>query len=219
MTVDSLTSAGHARVPPDEVEAGDADAFAARLQALQERGGVQRQDIAIIRVVVRGQWFLSAETTAKEQAASLGANFLILEASLGGEEYAGSARVYRAVRLQQYGGLAVYTRPREAVEGKSRARPASPAPALRPLKRPALPPPPPPQAQDELGWVWLNQKFIVSHRLGVDLSAIDEASWRNLEHTVRARFPKSEHDKLTMCYRNGSKITVDLMQKKLSTAC
>lgn len=220
VTVEMLTKAGYERVPPDEVAFADPSGFAERLAELQRNNVLRREDIALIRVVIRGQWFLSAETTAKEKAASLGANFLILEASLGGEEYTGSSRLYRAVRLQRDNGLAVYTRPREAVEGPRGSRSASgasAAPAFGPLKKPA--PSEAPSAEEELAWLWHDRQFILSHRLGVDLSSIADPAWRDLEHTVRARFPRAEHEKLVACYQSGAKITLDLKKKTLWPAC
>lgn len=214
-----LIKGAFARVPPDEVEVAGPSGFAERLQTLQQNGGVQRQDIAMVRVEVRGQWFLSLETTAREKAAALGANFLVTESAQGGEEYPGSFRLYRAVRLQRYDGLAVYTRPREAVEGarpgRARAAQAS-APAFQPLKPKVIPPSEP---REDLEWLWFNRGYIVSHRLGVDLSGIAAPAWRDLENTVRSRFPKAEHAKLVDCYQRGSRIVLDLKRKTLGPAC
>ncbi|MDP3542373.1 MAG: hypothetical protein Q8T11_07905 [Elusimicrobiota bacterium] len=220
VTAEMLTKAGYERVPPDEVAVADLTGFAERLDELRRNDGIRREDIALIRVVIRGQWFLSAETTAKEKAASLGANFLVLEASLGGEEYVGSSRMYRAVRLQRYNGLAVFTRSREAVEGPraSRSESVAPAgPAFGPLKKAA--PAEAPSAEEELAWLWHDRQFILSHRLGVDLSSIADPAWRDLEHTVRARFPKAEHEKLVACYQSGAEITLDLKKKTLWPSC
>ncbi|UPT72760.1 MAG: hypothetical protein M0D55_12580 [Elusimicrobiota bacterium] len=216
VATDPLTKTAYARVPPDEVEVAGSTGFAERLQALQEKGGVQRQDVAMIRVEVRGQWFLSLETTAKEKAAGLGANFLVTEASQGGEEFPGSFRLYRAVRLQRYDGVALYTRPREAVEGTRAARPAAAAPAFQPLRTPLAPPSEP---REDLEWLWLNRRFVVSHRLGVDLSGIAGPAWKDLENTVLTRFPEAEHRKLLDCYQRGSKIVLDLKRKTLGPAC
>jgi len=218
VTTDPLTKGVYPRLPPDEVEAAGPDAFAERLQTLQQENGSQRQDLAIIRVEVRGVWFLSVETVAKEKAASLGANFLILEASQGAEDNPGAFRVYRAVRLQRFDGLAVYTRSREAVEGARGRRTSAPAPApaFAPLKKPS---PPSAGSNEELGWLWFNEGFIVSHRLGVDLAGIADSSWKDLENTVRLRFPKIEHEKLTACRRNGATIVLDIKQKTLSPSC
>lgn len=216
VTTDLLTKGANSRLPPDEVEVAGPSGFAERLQALQEKGGVQRQDIATIRVEIRGQWFISAEVVAKEKAASLGANFIVLEASLGGEEYVGSSRVYRAVRLQRYDGLPVFTRTRDAVEGARASRTPSPAPAFAPIKTRTSPMHEP---EEELGWLWRNHPFVLSNRLGVDLSGIRGPAWNDLENTVRLRFPKDEHDKLVICYQRGSKIVLDLKRKTLGPSC
>lgn len=216
VTADLLTKGENSRLPPDEVEVAGPSGFADRLQALQEKGGVQRQDIAMIRVEIRGQWFISAEVVAKEKAASLGANFIVLEASLGGEEYVGSSRVYRAVRLQRYDGLPVFTRSREAVEGARASRTPPPAPAFAPIKTRV---PPMHDTEEELEWLWRNHHFVLSNRMGVDLSDIAEPAWRDLENTVRLRFPKAEHEKLMSCYQRGSKVVLDLKRKSLTPSC
>lgn len=216
VTVEPLTQGLFPRLPPDEVDLGDASAFAERLQALQQGAGIQRQDLAIIRVTVRGLWFLSVETVAKEKAAALGANYLVTEASFGTEDHVGSSRAYRAVRLQRLDGLAAYTRSRDSVEGARAARAPAAAPVFQPLKKPVLPAL---ESKHELAWLWLNQQYVLSHRLGVNLSDIAGPAWRDLENTVRVRFPKAEHDKLVTCYQRGSKIILDLKQKTLGPSC
>lgn len=216
VTVEPLTKARHSRLPPDEVDASDPAAFADRLQALQQGAGIRREDLAIIHVRVRGLWFLSVEAVAKERAAGLGANALVLEGAFGVEDHVGSTRIYRAVRLQRYDGLPVHTRSREAVEGPRGGRAQAAAPAFQPLKRPA---PPPVEPTEDLEWMWLDQQFIRSHRLGVDLAGIADPAWRDLENTVRVRFPRAEHEKLLACRQRGSKVVLDLMKRTLTPAC
>lgn len=219
VAVEPLTKGSYPRLPPDEVDVSDPSAFADRLQALQQGAGIQRQDLAIIRVQVRGLWFLSIETVAKEKAASLGANSLVLEGSFGVDDHVGSTRVYRAVRLQRYDGLAVHTRSREAVEGPRTNRAPAPAPAFSPLKAPAPPPAETAGSTEDLEWMWLHSQFLLSHRLGVDLSGIADPAWRDLENTVRLRFPRAEHEKLLACYQRGSTVVLDLKKKTLASAC
>lgn len=217
VTMERLSGTEHPRLPPDEVEAGDFLVFSTRLNELQSGGSVQRQDIGTMRVETRGQWFLSVEAVAKEEAAKLGANFLILESSVGREEFPGSTRIYRAVRLQTYGGLAVYTRSQEAVEGQKRGGTVAVNSPAQALKKPVIPKPV--RRQDDFAWLWSNERFILSHRFGVNLRLLAPPAWKNLEHTIITRFPKSEHEKLRPCFHRGATISIDLKQEKLWPSC
>jgi hypothetical protein len=218
-----LGAARFERVPPDEVQTGDASALAALQYALQQKGGVQRQDVAEIRVTVRGDWFFSAEESAKEQAASIGANYLMLQRSFGDERYPDSERIYLATRLQRIDGLASYTRPRGDVETPRRApvpaarEPWMPAAAGPP---PAAPAPAPAEAEEKpagaaLEWIWMDHDFILSHRLSLELSGLSAQAWGELEEVVRRHFPKAQHAALLKHRSAGARVVVDLRRRAL----
>lgn len=213
IVVESLTRVSHPKLPVDEVAIGDAAGLEALQYDLQRKAGVRQEDIALIRVIVRGQWFFTLEDSVKERAAALGANYLVFLQSFGNENLPGAYRIYRAVRLQRYDGLPAYTLPPQAVETPPRAR----------ASRSSLPEParwksslrPPPRKREPLDWLWRDYGFVLSHRLVVDLSKLPARAWRELDRVVRAHFPREARAVLLQSHKNGARVVIDMRQRKL----
>ncbi|MDX6770318.1 MAG: hypothetical protein SF051_12355 [Elusimicrobiota bacterium] len=220
-----LAQERHPRVPPDEVASGDLSGLLSLQERLQRDGGVRRQDLAEITVVVRGEWFFTPEESAKEQAAAIGANYLLPVRSFGGDTFIGAERVYLAVRLNRYDGVPSFTRDRESVEGARRRPPPFVAPEPRVPVSPAPPPSPVPgplaaaprRVPGTLEWLWMDRDFVLSHRLGLDLSALSPRAWRDLERVVREHFPRAEHAALLRHRRAGARIVIDMRKRSLWT--
>ena len=173
------------------------------------------EDIATIRIVFKGKWHKPADHLAKERAAALGANCLVLQESIGIEDWgAGTIRAYKAVRLTNLTGRPIYTKPSDEPPP---ANPSTTAPASPSITAPAMPTPPqetpPTQAQPKVhrhfAWVWEGGDHILSHRLGFDASRAKKEELEQLSLYVRENFPAPEHGKLLRAYKKRSKIILD----------
>jgi hypothetical protein len=236
--VEKLGRSAFARVPLDEVAVGDAMSLNTLLQELRQRTAVRQEEVALIRVTVKGEWFLTPAETAKERASLLGANYIAHEYSFGGEGLLDSQRHYRAWRLERNDGVPLFTRPRAAVDSAWRPRP-DPVPAPAPahsvpepvlLEPPAsgqppaargpaaTEPPPAPRTGEPLDWLWKDHGYILSHRLGLDLSQLGEREWRELERVVRAHFRPAQLGELRRLRRAGGRAVIDMRQRKLWAA-
>lgn len=219
VSVERLTRAAFPRVPVDEVEIGDAGGLASLQHGLSQRDGpVRLEEVALIRLVVQGDWWFPPADSARQEASLLGANYLIQEYAFGAAGQPGQELRYRAVRLERADGLYAHARPREAVDVSPRAL-APPTPAAVPA--PAAPrwedgsPPAAPAARARLDWLWRDHGFIRSHRLGLDLSTLDGAGWRDLERVVRTRFPPEAHAELRRLRRARARVVIDVRNRRL----
>ena len=173
------------------------------------------EDIATIRIVFKGKWHKSADHLAQERAAALGANCLVLQESIGREDWgAGAIRSYRAVRFTNLSDRLIYTKASE--EPPPAKSPAIP-PASASIAVPAMPTStqeaPPTQVQARVhrhfAWVWERGNHILSHRLGFDTSRAKKEELDQLRLYVRENFPDREYRKLLQAYKNRSKIILD----------
>lgn len=233
--VERLGRNSFARVPLDEVAVGDAAGLNTLLQELRQKTAVRQEEAALIRVTVKGEWFFTPAETAREKASLLGANFISLEYSFGGEGLLDSERHYRAWRLERNDGVPLFTRPRAAVDSAWKPRPEPPPiaspPHSVPEAAPLEPPPsgqtpaargpgaaetaPAPRAGEPLDWLWKDHGYILSHRLGLDLSQLGEPEWRELERVVRAHFRPAQLAELRRLRRAGARTVIDMRQRKL----
>jgi len=227
--VEPLSKTAYPPVPIDEVAMGDPVHLASLLQELRQQTNTHQQDIAVIRVTVRGEWFLTLADIAREQASLLGANYLSLEQPFGDERVVGTERRYRALRLERNNGVPMFTRPRAAVDSEWRAPPAPspnapPPPSVEPppsvAAEPASAPPPRKEAPADpagkpLDWIWKDHGFIISHRLRLDLPRLGPDTWSGLELVVRRWFPRAEHAELLRLRRRGARIVVDMRNRRL----
>lgn len=70
------------------------------------------EDVAVLRITFKGRWYRSADYLAREKAAALGANGLVLVESVGREDIGfGATRAYRAFRMTDSYGRRIYTSP------------------------------------------------------------------------------------------------------------
>lgn len=236
VAVDRLNRTSFERVPLDEVAVGDSSRLASLLHELRQKTSARQEEVALIRVTIKGEWFLSPADSAREQASLLGANYIELEYSFGGDDLAGSERHFRAWRVERADGVPLFTRPREAVDSAWRPRPATPPPgAAPPLSVPEsaplepsapLAPPaadgvsvreeaPAPRPGEPLDWLWKDHGYILSHRLGMDLSRLGAREWRELEAVVKAHFPAGERARLRRLRREGGRVVIDMRTRSL----
>ena len=79
--VNRLSAGEYAHIEEDETVVGTEQ----DLSALQAKSAAS-ENIAGIRVVFKGKWFQGADYLAREKAAALGANYLVLVKSIGDED-------------------------------------------------------------------------------------------------------------------------------------
>lgn len=176
------------------------------------------EDVAVIRIVFKGQWYKSADYLAREKAALLGANGLILSESIGREDMgAGAIRTYRAFRLTNSSGRAVYTKPAEEA-------PPAKAPVVADVNPPAASTPAPasPVAPSEprrthrhFEWVWVSDSGVLSHRLGFNAARASKQELEQLRLYVMENFPAAQHKKLVKTSAGRAKLVLDFVKRTL----
>lgn len=205
--VQRLSEKEHSAVAEDEPSVMSADEF------YRSRSGVfSVEEVAVIRVAFKGRWYRSADYLAREKAAALGANGLVLVESVGREDLgAGAVRSYRAFRLSDSFGRAVYTKPEEGPRAKP---PESVAPVEKP--RPAAAAPPATRRRHRhFDWVWTHDASVLSHRLGFDAAGASEEERNQLRLYVRENFPGAEYGKLVKALTARSKVVLDFVNGKV----
>lgn len=201
----------HPPVAEDEPSVMSADEF------YLLRGKVPSVDeVAVIWIAFKGKWHKSADYLAREKAASLGANGLVLVESVGREDLPGAIRSYRTFRLRDSFGRAVYMKP---VEEGPRAKPteaaASPAEAPKPAAVAAASPPAPRREHRHFEWVWTHDSSVLSHRLGFDAARASQDEREQLRLYVRENFPAAEYGKLVRALAASSKVVLDFVNEKV----
>lgn len=175
------------------------------------------EEVAVVRVSFKGRWYRSADYLAREKAASLGANGLVLVESVGREDLgAGAVRSYRAFRLSDSFGRAVYTKPaEEAPRAKPPETAARPAEVPKPAEDAAASPAVPRRKHRHFEWVWTHDASVLSHRLGFDAAQASQDEREQLKLYVRENFPAAEYGKLVKALAARSKVVLDFMNGKV----
>lgn len=173
------------------------------------------EDVAVVRIAFKGKWYKSADYLAREKAAALGANGLVLVESLGQEDRgAGASRTYLAIRFTDSASRPVYTTPASEPVSQTRTEAAqAPAPFwAQPAQTPA-PPPTPPKKHRHFDWVWMHDASVLSHRLGFDASLAAKEERAQLKLYVRENFPAGQEKKLVEAYGKRSRVVLDFVKR------
>lgn len=208
--VRKLSERAHPSIAEDEPAVMSADEF------YKLRNKVfSVEDVAVVRIAFKGKWYKSADYLAREKAAILGANGLVLVESLGQEDRGtGATRTYRAFRFTDAAGRPVYTTPASEPVSQTRAETAQ-APATfwaHPAQTPA-PPPTPPKKHRHFDWVWMHDASVLSHRLGFDASLAAKEESAQLKLYVRENFPAGQEKKLVEAYGKRSRVVLDFVKR------
>ncbi|MDQ7774042.1 MAG: hypothetical protein RDU13_11045 [Elusimicrobiales bacterium] len=205
--VTPLSAARYPHIEEDETSSGTE----AGLSALKAKSAAS-EDIARIKVLFKGKWFQGADYLAREKAAALGANYLILLQSTGDEDLgAGAVRTYRAVRLLDFNGAPLYVR--QETRPSYQPQPAAP---LAENPQAALP-----AAGAQAGghkhfaWVWRKDAHKLSHLAVFDPARAAKADTEELKSYVRENFPAKEYQKLLRSFKKNSRFTVDLNKREI----
>jgi hypothetical protein len=173
-------------------------------------------DLATIKITLKGKWYQPMDSIAKEKAAALGANYLALQQSSGKEEWgAGTFRVYRAVRLADFSGRPLYTRQEEPPPVRPReelSQPVAVAPAVNISSSSS------PVAPDEhrhFSWVWQDEGALISHRAIFDPSRAGAADSAELKRYVKENFPGTASTELLRCLQARSRVEIDFQKKSV----
>lgn len=206
--VTKISVKSYAHIEEDETVVGTET----ELSALRAKSSAS-EDIARIRVVFKGKWFRGADYLAREKAAALGANYLVLLQSTGEEELgAGAVRAYRAVRLLDFNQNPLYTRPGE--------RPPSPPQSSAPAWNPAQPAPAeqvktPPGGHRHFAWAWRRDPYLVSHLAVFNPASAGKDETEELKAYVRENLPEKYYKKLLRALKKPASITVDFTNREI----
>ena len=206
--VTKLSAKEYTHIEEDEAVAGtEAD-----LSALQSKSA-SSENLAVIRVVFKGKWFQGAEYLAREKAAALGANYLVLTRSQGDEDLgAGAVKVYRAVRLLDFNKKPLYVKPAEQFFS-----PATPAAQFNFQPQTAAEPEEKALSGEHrhFEWAWGNGAYILSNSAVFDPARAGADDIAELKRYVLENFGAGEHKKLLAALKKRSKIFLDLKKKEL----
>lgn len=199
--VTAISSSRYPHIEEDETASGTE----AELSSLKTKSA-SSEDIARIKVVSKGRWFQGADYLAREKAAALGANYLVLVQASGDEDLgAGAVRTYRAVRLLSFNGAPLYIRQ----EARPSYQPQSAAPSGESLQAA-------PAAQNQavghkhFSWVWRKGPHKSVHLAVFDPARAAKAEMEELKSYVRENFHEKEYPKLLRSLKKGARFTVDL---------
>ncbi|MDD2806818.1 MAG: hypothetical protein PHV33_14805 [Elusimicrobiales bacterium] len=206
--VTRLSAGEYAHIEEDETVVGtEYD-----LSALKAKSAAS-EDVAGIRVVFKGKWFQGADYLAREKAAALGANYLVLVKSIGDEDLgAGAARSYRAVRLTGFNKRPLYIKPPE--QSFSPAQPAAQYNA--PPQNPAAPEAAAPEGgHAHFTWAWGSGAYALSNSAVFDTVLAESGDIEELKQYVRENFGSGERKKLLAAVKKRSRIIVDFKKKEV----
>ena len=210
LQVQKLSAKEHPSIAEDEPSIMSADEF----YGLRNKV-FSVEDIAVFRFVFKGQWYKSADYLAREKAALLGANGLVLVESIGREDVGvGAIRTYKVFRLTNSSGRPIYTKPAEeapqAMPLETSA--ASPAATPKPAEAASAAPLVASRTHRHFDWVWTHDASVLSHRLGFDASRASKDELEQLKLYVRENFPATEYRKLTKSAGKRSKVMLDFVK-------
>lgn len=174
--------------------------------------GSQREEVALIKVTVRGAWERSAQHLASERAAELGANCLLIVSSFGEDNAQYPVqRSYKAFRITvPYGPWRVPASPASLVSAPSAMGPRSagfdfPQPRL---KVPVIEKKPSEIHGDHLSRAMGDAVYV--HEVVLDPSRADPETWADIIQDVREYFGEVESGKLARLAGAGKPVRIDL---------
>ena len=178
--------------------------------------GAQREEVALIKVTVRGAWERSAQHLASEKAAELGANCLLVVSSFGKDnaEYP-VHRSYKAFRVTvPYGPWRVPASAESLASAATASGSAGFNFPLPKLKAPVIEKKPSEAHGDHLSRAMGQAVYI--HEIVLDPARADSETWADVFQDVREYFGEAEAEKLARLVDSGKKIRVDLKAGKVS---
>lgn len=176
--------------------------------------GAQREEVASVKVTVRGAWERSARHLAAEKAAELGANCLLAVSSYGEDnaEYP-VHRSYRAFRVTvPYGPWRVPA----SAESLASATAAAAAPAfpLPKLKTPVIEKKPSEAHGDHLRRAMGEAVYL--HEIVLDSTRTDPGTRQDVVQDVREYFGEAQAEKLRRLVEAGKTVRIDLRSGTVS---
>ena len=182
-----------------------------------ELPGAQREEVALVKVTLRGPWERTAQHLASEKAAELGANCLLVVSSYGKDnaEYP-VQRSYKAFRVTvPYGPWRV---PASAESLASTAKSAS-ATAGFDFPMPKLKVPVIKKKTTEAHGDHLRRAMgeaVYFHEIVLDPALADPEMWVDVVQDVREYFGEAEVEKLARLVDAGKTVRIDLRMGKVS---
>ena len=177
--------------------------------------GAQREEVALVKVTVRGSWERSAQHLASEKAAELGANCLLVVSSFGKDnaEYP-VHRSYKAFRVTvPYGPWRVPASPESLASAATSGSAGFNFP-LQKLKAPVIEKKPSEAHGDHLRRAMGEAVYV--HEIVLDPARADSETWADVVQDVREYFGEAEAEKLARLVDAGKTVRIDLRAGKVS---
>lgn len=176
--------------------------------------GAQREELASVKVTVRGPWERSARHLAAEKAAELGANCLLVVSAYGKDsaEYP-VHRSYKAFRVTvPYGPWRVPASAESLASAMAAAEtPAFPMPKL---KAPVIERKASKTHGDHLSRAMGEAVYV--HEIVLDPARAGSETWADVVQDVREYFGEAEVEKLARLVDAGKTVRIDLRAGKVS---
>lgn len=174
--------------------------------------GSQREEVALVKVTIRGPWERSAQHLASEKAAELGANCLLVVSSFGKDNAQYPVQQsYKAFRVTvPYGPWRVPASPASLVSAPAATGPRSagfdfPQPRL---KVPVIEKKPAETHGDHLSRAMGEAVYV--HEAILDPARADPETWADVVQDVREYFGEAEVEKLARLVTAGRAVRIDL---------
>lgn len=176
--------------------------------------GAQREEVALVKVTVRGTWERSAQHLAAEKAAELGANCLLVVTSYGKDnaEYP-VHRSYKAFRVTVPYGPWRVPASAESLASAETSRSAGFDFRFPKLKAPVI------EKKPDAHGDHLRRAMgeaVYDHEIVLDPSRADPETWADIVQDVREYFGEAEAEKLARLVEAGKAVRIDLRAGKVS---
>lgn len=172
--------------------------------------GAQREEVALVKVTIRGAWERSAQHLASEKAAELGANCLHVVSSYGkdNEEYP-VQRSYKAFRVTiPYGPWRVPASAESLASAATASGSAGFNFPLPKLKTPVVEKKTSATHGDHLSRAMGAAVYV--HEVVLDPSRADPETWADVVQDVKEYFGEAEVEKLARLVAAGRTVRIDL---------
>lgn len=196
-----ISAEKRSRLPQQRIGVGDCYAVA----------GSQREELAVIQVLVRGPLERSAEHLAKEKAGELGANCLYPLNAFGADNASYPVRRnYRALRVTVQSGAYRAPASPETIASAGSASAAGALPSLSDFPKLKVPViiRPAESHNGHLGWVFGGG--VLSHEVIVDFSKSEEAIRKDLLKDIEEYFSDAEYRRMLKAAEAGERSRIEL---------
>lgn len=220
LDVESVSPNKYPHVDTDDIIVADCQRIYGNLSNLD------KEEMAVIRVLAYVPWLKPAEHLAQERAGDMGANCLMTQYSSGIEGASYPLQLtYRAFRLTKqsgFGSLAgrypVPIGDMSAAAGSSRDRQA-PGPSAsagdRTDSQGSKPRAPSGETAPGHEHLWTSGDFIYRYEIGMDTAKFSPKVWEDIAQDFKEYFPASDYKVLLRAYGEKGRVLVDFKKMRI----